>query len=212
MSGRSVRRGSMLVSAAVAGVVALSGCSTDETAAPTSAPQVDEETTTITTTTTVEDGSESADTPNPDVDDNDTDGGSSAPTQEEAFEEAVADLNSMEGGNGSGWTVTGNTNWDTTSELTFASAVQNEITHSTTSGAVLLFHKGEYVGTAGGPQTINSVEGDGKTVTVNFFDVNKMIEDGGAFAFKDQYNAPVTYSWDGVEVAQEGEIPKAEGN
>ena len=57
-----------------------------------------------------------------------------------------------------------------------------------------------------------SVEGDGKTVTVNFFDVNKMIEDGGAFAFKDQYNAPVTYSWDGAEVAQEGEIPKAEGN
>lgn len=212
MSGRSVRRGSMLVSAAVAGVVALSGCSTDETAAPTSASQVDEETTTITTTTTVEDGSESADTPNPDVDDNDTDGGSSAPTQEEAFEEAVADLNSMEGGNGSGWTVTGNTNWDTTSELTFASAVQNEITHSTTSGAVLLFHKGEYVGTAGGPQTINSVEGDGKTVTVNFFDVNKMIEDGGAFAFKDQYNAPVTYSWNGSEVTQEGEIPKAEGN
>lgn len=212
MSGHSVRRGSMLVSAAVAGVVALSGCSTDETAAPTSAPQVDEETTTITTTTTVEDGSESADTPNPDVDDNDSDGGSSAPTQEEAFEEAVADLNSMEGGNGSGWTVTGNTNWDTTSELTFASAVQNEIPHSTTAGAVLLFHKGEYVGTAGGPQTINSVEGDGKTVTVNFFDVNKMIEDGGAFAFKDQYNAPVTYSWDGSEVAQEGEIPKAEGN
>ena len=33
-----------------------------------------------------------------------------------------------------------------------------------------------------------------------------------AFAFKDQYNAPVTYSWDGSEVAQEGEIPKAEGN
>lgn len=128
MSGRSVRRGSMLVSAAVAGVVALSGCSTDETAAPTSAPQVDEETTTITTTTTVEDDSESADTPNPDVDDNDTDGGSSAPIQEESFEEAVADLNSMEGGNGSGWTVTDNTNWDTTSELTFASAVQNEIT------------------------------------------------------------------------------------
>lgn len=150
--------------------------------------------------------------PNPDVDDNDSDGGSSAPTQEEAFEEAVADLNSMEGGNGSGWTVTDDTNWDTTSELTFASAVQNEITHSTTAGAVLLFHKGEYVGTAGGPQTINSVEGDGKTVTVNFFDANKMIEDGGAFAFKDQYNAPVTYSWDGAEVAQEGEIPKAEGN
>ncbi len=212
MSGHSVRRGSMLVSAAVAGVVGLSGCSTDETAAPTSASQVDQETTTITTTTTVEDDSESADTPNPDVDDNDSDGGSSAPTQEEAFEEAVADLNSMEGGNGSGWTVTDDTNWDTTSELTFASAVQNEITHSTTAGAVLLFHKGEYVGTAGGPQTINSVEGDGKTVTVNFFDVNKMIEDGGAFAFKDQYNAPVTYSWDGSEVAQDGEIPKAEGN
>ena len=77
---------------------------------------------------------------------------------------------------------------------------------------MLLFHKGEYVGTAGGPQTINSVEGDGKTVTVNFFDVNKMIEDGGAFAFQDQYNAPVPYSWDGAEVAQEGEIPKAEGN
>lgn len=212
MSGHSVRRGSMLVSAAVAGVVALSGCSTDETAAPTSASQVDQETTTITTTTTVEDDSESADIPNPDVDDNDSDGGSSAPIQEEAFEEAVADLNSMEGGNGSGWTVTDDTNWDTTSELTFTSAVQNEITHSTTAGAVLLFHKGEYVGTAGGPQTINSVEGDGKTVTVNFFDVNKMIEDGGAFAFKDQYNAPVTYSWDGSEVAQEGEIPKAEGN
>ena len=212
MSGHSVRRGSMLVSAAVAGVVALSGCSTDETAAPTSASQVDQETTTITTTTTVEDDSESADIPNPDVDDNDSDGGSSAPIQEEAFEEAVADLNSMEGGNGSGWTVTDDTNWDTTSELTFTSAVQNEITHSTTAGAVLLFHKGEYVGTAGGPQTINSVEGDGKTVTVNFFDVNKMIEDGGAFAFKDQYNAPVTYSWDGSEVAQEGEIPRAEGN
>lgn len=70
MSGRSVRRGSMLVSAAVAGVVALSGCSTDETAAPTSASQVDEETTTITTTTTVEEDSEDADAPNPDVDDN----------------------------------------------------------------------------------------------------------------------------------------------
>lgn len=63
MSGRSVRRGSMLVSAAVAGVVALSGCSTDETAAPTSASQVDEETTTITTTTTVEEDSEDADAP-----------------------------------------------------------------------------------------------------------------------------------------------------
>lgn len=209
MSGRSVRRRSMLISAAVAGVVALSGCSTDETAAPTSASQTDEETTTITTTTTVEDDSEDVDTPNPDVDDNDSDGGSSAPTQEEAFGDAIADLSSMEGGNGSGWKVTDNTNWDTTSELTFATAVQNEITHSTTSSAVVLFHKGKYVGTAGGSQTINSVDGDGSTVTVNFFDVNKMIEEGGAFAFKDEYNAPVTYSWDGSGVAQEGEIPKA---
>lgn len=212
MSGCLVSRGSMLVSAAVVSVVALSGCSTDETAAPNSTPSADEETTTVVTTTTtvVEEDSEVAEAPSPDVDDTDSDGGSSASadiTQDEAFAEAIADLSTQEGGNGSGWQVTNDTNWDNTSDLTYASASQNEVTHSTTAGAVLLFHKGKYVGTAGGPQTINSVEGDGDTVTVNYFDFNAMLDEGGAFAFKDQYNAPVTYSWNGSEVSQEGEIP-----
>lgn len=212
MSGCLVSRGSMLVSAAVVSVVALSGCSTDETAAPNSTPSADEETTTVVTTTTtvVEEDSEVAEAPSPDVDDTDSDGGSSASadiTQDEAFAEAIADLSTQEGGNGSGWQVTNDTNCDNTSDLTYASASQNEVTHSTTAGAVLLFHKGKYVGTAGGPQTINSVEGDGDTVTVNYFDFNAMLDEGGAFAFKDQYNAPVTYSWNGSEVSQEGEIP-----
>lgn len=217
MGGRLVRCGSMLVSAAVASVVALSGCSTDETAAPNSTPNANEETTTVfttTTTTVADDDGAVAEAPNTDVDDADSDGGSSASaniTQGEAFAEAIADLSTQEGGNGSGWKVSGNTNWDSTSDLTYASASQNEITHSTTASAVLLFHKGKYVGTAGGPQTINSVEGDGNTVTVNFFDSNAMMEDGGAFAFMDKYNAPVTYSWNGSEVSQQGEIPTVEG-
>ncbi|MDO5029839.1 MAG: LppP/LprE family lipoprotein [Corynebacterium sp.] len=212
MNGRLVRRGSMLVSAAVVSVVALSGCSTDETAAPNSTPNANEETATVVTTTTtvVEEDSQVAEAPNPDVDDTDSDGGSSTSadlTQDEAIAAAIASLQEVEPADFGQWNATEDTNWDSTSDLTYVYVVQSEAPHSTTESAVLLFHKGKYVGTAGGPQTINSVEGDGNTVTVNFFDSDAMMEDGGAFAFKDQYNAPVTYSWNGSQVSQDGEIP-----
>lgn len=154
--------------------------------------------TTVTETATVEEGGESEGAPKPTVDGGESDRGSSAPTRDEAIAEAAAELPSE-------CRVLGQTNWDDSSDLTFA-------TFSDGGRACLyvaLFHKGEFVGfPLRDEYSINYAKAVGDEVEVGVHDTKAFLESGDPLAFADQYNVPVMFYWDGSDFAYRGELPE----
>lgn len=205
MGGRLVRRGSMLVCAAVASVVALSGCSTNETAAPNSTPNADEETTTVFTTTTIteDDGavadSGSQETPS------EQEPNQASKSAEEISTEAQQIATEQVPIDGLGeWTVA-DTLYDPTGEL---SGVVLTTTEGKMHNQVAFFHNDQFVGFA--LDRVEYIPGWQRTdegIELEFSDTEAFLASGEPLANAGNFTKSVTFYWDGSQLAHKGEIP-----
>lgn len=203
----------ILAGLSLSGVVALSGCASEELAEPelkpveTTAESAHEEppSTTVTTVSETEkeesEYSEESEEPE-EQEECDTD-----PASPE-IHRAVDEVNEEYPNGAGGWKFTGRTNYDSCSDLSYASVVQAETGNAHFGTLILMFHKGEYIGIDSTyPQQAMEITPDGDSFTVLYKDWEALDAAGAPNVESPNYNSTVTYYWDGAKVAHEGRIP-----
>lgn len=121
---------------------------------------------------------------------------------------AVDEVNEEYPNGAGGWKFTGRTNYDSCSDLSYASVVQAETGNAQFGTLILMFHKGEYIGIDSTyPQQAMEITPNGDSFTVLYKDWEALDAAGAPNVESPNYNSTVTYYWDGAKVAHEGRIP-----
>lgn len=192
----------------------LAGCASEELAEPeltpveTAAESTQEEPPSTTVTAVSETDAEESESENADEsgeakgEECDTD-----PASPE-IHRAVEEVNEKYPNIAGGWKFTGHTNYNSCSDLSYASVVQAKQGNAQFRTLILMFHQGEYIGVDSiYPQQAMEITPDGDSFTVLYKDWEALDAAGAGNAESPNYNSTVTYYWDGAKVAHEGRIP-----
>lgn len=108
-----------------------------------------------------------------------------------------------------GWVLSGRTNFNSCSDLSYALLTQAEVGNAQFGTLILMFHKGEYIGVDSlyPQQAMEITPNDDGSFTVLYKDWEALDEAGAGNAESPNYNSTVTYYWDGDKVAHDGRIP-----
>lgn len=207
---QSTRR--LIVGLSLSSAVLLAGCSDDNIAEPdlhpveSSAENTDEATSSTTVTTIFETETEEEQTEKEEPKTHEEcDTNSASPEIHKAAEEANEQYPNQFGG----WVLSGRTNFDSCSDLSYALLIQAEVGNAQFGTLILMFHKGEYIGVDSiyPQQAMEITPNDDGSFTVLYKDWEALDEAGAGNAESPKYNSTVTYYWDGDKVAHDGRIP-----
>ncbi|MCQ9350796.1 LppP/LprE family lipoprotein [Corynebacterium sp. 5QC2CO] len=126
------------------------------------------------------------------------------------IQEALDKVNRERPNNHDGWKYTGTSNFSPCSDLSFALADQAKQGSAQSSTVLLMFHKGEFIGTdSDRPQHINKVTPtpDGKNISVIYHDWEAQEAAGAPNADAAKFTSNVHFFWNGDHVVHEGKIP-----
>lgn len=108
----------------------------------------------------------------------------------------------------SGWTYHGDSNYDTCSDLTYATLMPMDYPSVEFEMQLMLFHKGEYLGVGAlVPAQHVVIATDNRSVTVRYEDWEAFYASKDPNAKSEDFIADVTYVWAGDHVQAVGRIP-----
>lgn len=201
----------LIVGLSLSSAVLLAGCSDDNIAEPelhpveSSAENTDEATSSTTVTTIFETETEEEHAEEEPKTHEECDTNSASPE----IHKAAAEANEQYPNQAGGWVLTGHTNYNSCSDLSFALVTQAKQGNAQFSTLILMFHKGEYIGIDSiyPQQAMDVTPNDDGSFTVLYKDWEALDAAGAGNAESPKYNSTVTYFWDGSKVAHDGRIP-----
>ncbi|MDO5077103.1 LppP/LprE family lipoprotein [Corynebacterium sp.] len=108
----------------------------------------------------------------------------------------------------SGWTYHGDSNYDTCSDLSYATLMPLEYPSAEFEMQLMLFHKGEYLGVGAlVPAQHVVIATDNRSVTVRYKDWEAFYASDDPNAKSENFFVDVTYVWAGDHVQAVGRIP-----
>ena len=126
------------------------------------------------------------------------------------IQKALDKVNKERPNNHDGWKYTGTSNFSPCSDLSFALADQAKQGNAQSSTVLLMFHKGEFIGTdSDQTQHINKVTPtpDGENISVIYCDWEAQEAAGAPNADAAKFTSKVHFFWNGDRVVHEGKIP-----